>query len=418
MRERWLIVADDLTGATDCGAAFARRGQLTEAFWDEPAPAQDVAVWAYDAATRYLPPNEAWHRQRDAALRWLAPDRGLYQKIDSTLRGHPAAEAAALSSALRELRRPDWSLCAPANPAMGRATRDARVWVRDEPLELTRTWLSEHSHASADLVEIFASANLRPLELPLDRVRSPDFGADLRAAAREAARQPGSVVICDAETDADLRCIAAAARGPAAPGFFVGSAGLAQALAADGPAADSRAVSLPPTKRGTLIVVGSMAEVSRAAVARLAGRPDVRRVGIKVADLRDDYEPDLSFLVPGMAASLVTGENVLALLGSGSDEKHASAPQPEFVRNAAVMLGPALRNMGGLIVTGGETAAALLAECYVQGIRLLDEIEPGLALGITRGEIQVPIVTKPGAFGDEGSLARCLDRMKELRRSE
>jgi uncharacterized protein YgbK (DUF1537 family) len=73
--------------------------------------------------------------------------------------------------------------------------------------------------------------------------------------------------------------------------------------------------------------------------------------------------------------------------------------------------------MGALIVTGGETAAALLARCKVHGIRLLDEIEPGIALGMTQGAIEVPIITKPGAFGDEESLARCLDTLNELRRN-
>ena len=74
--------------------------------------------------------------------------------------------------------------------------------------------------------------------------------------------------------------------------------------------------------------------------------------------------------------------------------------------------------MGALIVSGGETAAALLAQCKVQGIRLIDELEPGIALGLTRGAVEAPIITKPGAFGDEESLLRCLDRLNALRRDE
>lgn len=409
MDERWLIIADDLTGATDSGVAFARRGWDTETFWDEPTPSPDTAVWAYDAATRYLSPPECGERHRDAAMRWLSPGRSLFKKIDSTLRGQPAAEIAALCVALRQLRRTDWSLCAPANPSMGRTTRAGRVYVRGEPLELTATWQLEHSYASADLADIVAGAGLRPVKLPLDCVRSERaLQQALGAAADQAPSYPGTVVICDAESDADLQRLAAAARGARAPGFFTGTAGLAQAIAADNPDAKERRVALPPTQRGTLIVVGSLAEVSRAAARRLAERTDVRRVRIKPGDYHGDYD--------SVASSLMRGEHVLAVLEA--DAAHPLAPQPEFVRHVAVMLGPALKNMGGLIVTGGETAAALLAECYVDGIRLLDELEPGLALGMTRGEVQVPVVTKPGAFGDEGSLARCLDRMNELRRSE
>jgi uncharacterized protein YgbK (DUF1537 family) len=53
----------------------------------------------------------------------------------------------------------------------------------------------------------------------------------------------------------------------------------------------------------------------------------------------------------------------------------------------------------------------------VHGIGLVDEVEPGIALGVTRGAIQVPIVTKPGAFGDDGSLCRCLDAVASLERT-
>jgi uncharacterized protein YgbK (DUF1537 family) len=402
----WLIIADDLTGATDSGVAFARQGWVTDAFWGESPPAQDAAVWAYDAATRYLDPATAAQRHRDAVLRWLTPGRFLYKKIDSTLRGQPAAEIAALGTVLREAQRADWAVCAPANPSMGRSTRGGRVFVRGEPLEATRTWQLEHSYAGADLADIVASAGLRPVKLPLDCVRSgPALNEALGAAAGEAARRPGIVVICDAESDADLECIAAAAQGARAPGFFVGTAGLAQAIAANPAERSGRRVSLPPSRRGMLIVVGSLADVSRAAARRVAGRADVRSLLIEADDPHAGHEA---------GPALMRGQNVLALLDV--DAVSPPAPRTEFVQAIAARLRPALQAMGGLIVTGGETAAVLLAECYVDGIRLLDEIEPGLALGMTRGEVEVPIVTKPGAFGDEGSLARCLDRMNELRR--
>ena len=52
--------------------------------------------------------------------------------------------------------------------------------------------------------------------------------------------------------------------------------------------------------------------------------------------------------------------------------------------------------MSGLAATGGETAAALLARFGVNGIRLVDEIEPGVSLGVTLGEFSLPVVTKAG----------------------
>jgi uncharacterized protein YgbK (DUF1537 family) len=56
----------------------------------------------------------------------------------------------------------------------------------------------------------------------------------------------------------------------------------------------------------------------------------------------------------------------------------------------------------------------LLGHLGVDGIRLVDEIEPGVSLGLTLGRINVPIVTKAGAFGDEGTLARVVQRLRAI----
>ena len=84
-------------------------------------------------------------------------------------------------------------------------------------------------------------------------------------------------------------------------------------------------------------------------------------------------------------------------------------------RRLADVLRPAAPHVGALFATGGETALALLNALGVNGIRLLDEIEPGVPLGLTRGALSVPVVTKAGAFGDAGTLERCLSHLRRLR---
>jgi len=68
-----------------------------------------------------------------------------------------------------------------------------------------------------------------------------------------------------------------------------------------------------------------------------------------------------------------------------------------------------------LVATGGETASALLARLGVHGIRLVDEIEPGIPLGLTLGEVSIPVVTKAGGFGNEDCLKRILARLRFIR---
>jgi len=417
MPDRWLIVADDLTGAADSGVAFAQRGWVTDVFWGEKPPGDDAAVWAFDADSRRCASGEAGSRHRDALRRCLTPDRLLFKKIDSTLRGQPAAEIAALCATLQEFGRATLGIFAPANPAMGRSTRDGYVFVRGEPLERTETWRREHSYENADLAAILASAGLRPIKLPLAQVRAemPDLRKAMQAIAAEEAHKPGTIVVCDSENDDDLCRIADATRGLAI-GFYIGTAGLAKALAAQGPLPEPRVLRLEPSKRGTLIAIGSPARESRAAARRLAMYLNVQPVRVDGSAGRlIDNSAEAMFAISIMAR-VISGHDVVALLEpvEGCD----SPPDPSQVRSFAATLAEALKYMGALIVSGGETAAALLAQCQVHGIRLLGEIEPGLALGMTRGKVQVPIVTKPGAFGDENCLIRCFDRMREPGQSE
>lgn len=401
-KARWLILADDLTGAADAGAAFARAGLRTEIAWQVNSAAPDIDVQAIDLDSRGRDPDTAAALHREAVLTGLAPGESLFKKIDSTLRGPFGREIAAVSVALRECGRPGWGLLAPANPAMGRTMRDGRVFVAGVPLEQTVTWKRGHTHASADLGEIVRAAGMRPVKLLLAQVRAgpPALRAAMADAAASASANDGIVLLCDAETGEDLDRIVAAAGASSPPGFYIGTAGLANALA--GHAATAAPFALPASNRGALVAVGTLARVSRAALERLA-----RHCGRDILHV-DPANPS----VPDLASPLSRGEPVLALLDAPDT---GGPPDSAQVRAFAAALDAALPHLGALIVTGGETAAALLARCRVRGVRLLGEIEPGVALGVTQGAVEVPLVTKPGAFGDEDSLVRCYQQLNRLR---
>src|SRR5947207_2402957 len=89
------IIADDLTGAADCGIAFALAGLPTFVAFGKGPPPGDAQVLALDTDSRAASPEEASRRVHAAAKDvWGRGARTLYKKIDSTLRGH-VAEAGA-----------------------------------------------------------------------------------------------------------------------------------------------------------------------------------------------------------------------------------------------------------------------------------------------------------------------------------
>lgn len=119
---RLLILADDLTGALDAAAPFAGRGLVTDVALSPEAlgavlagPAQVVAV---STQSREITEEEA--RARVARItRALPPGMRLFKKVDSRLKGHVAAELAALA--------PKALLVAPAIPDFNRIVTDGAV---------------------------------------------------------------------------------------------------------------------------------------------------------------------------------------------------------------------------------------------------------------------------------------------------
>ena len=211
-----LLIADDLTGAADSGAQFARSGWRTLLVL-EPGSPQEADVLVLTSESRGLAGGAEAARAVKNILAACspAPFPLVYKKIDSTLRGHPAAELAAVMSALGEGR----ALIAPAFPAQGRITRDGRVLVNELPFEQTSF---SREVPTGDLRRIFGEeASL----LPLETIRGAE--SRLRATLSEAR----GLLIADAENDADLLRLARAALVQGVS-LWCGSAGLAGALAA------------------------------------------------------------------------------------------------------------------------------------------------------------------------------------------
>ena len=147
MSRRWLVLADDLTGAADCAIALGRRGLAAVVIWGDirSARSRQEPILAYDTASRGLSADAAAARHRDVLASQPGSGRLLFKKIDSTLRGQPAAEIAATLECLGSRSGPAFGVLAAAFPATGRTTRGGRILVNGRTLEETDLWRRDHS---------------------------------------------------------------------------------------------------------------------------------------------------------------------------------------------------------------------------------------------------------------------------------
>jgi uncharacterized protein YgbK (DUF1537 family) len=402
---RIVILADDLSGAADCAMACRRAGMDAQAHLDLDAPGARAEALALDLDSRALPPGEAVARTMGA---WGSiRDGALYRKIDSTLRGHVALEIAATL----QIAGPEaFALVCPAYPATGRTVRDGAIFVHGQPLAETEIWRLG-GQGSTDLKTVLAATGLQPASLHLDAVRGPDLAARI-----DAARDDGAgAIICDAETDADLEALVAAAL-PMPNVVWVGSGGLTSPLAkalSPGCVVEPEAV----TRRSgpTLVAVGSASSVSREQLAVLAEDPRVLTLLVSPEVLLEGPEgpgwrPASRALV---AAVGKPGKDVVAVAIDPSAPIDPGAG-PALAAGLGALTGRQLGRFGALVATGGETAHALLAAAAVRRLDIRRELEAGIVLSVAGA---LPVVTKAGSFGDESSLARAAQTLRMLPRA-
>ncbi len=412
-----LIVSDDLSGAADSAVAAAAAGRETLVVLGVSSPpgrAQVSAeVLAVDGDTRHLPPAEAAAETARVLRACYRPGQIVFKKLDSTLRGNIGAELRAVLEAVTANEtnaEPAIAIVAPAFPAAGRSTQNGTQFLNGVPLERTDIWRREGLSGPAHIPEMLLSSGLRPAQVGLDTIRggAPALSAVLRKLAAV-----HNALVCDAETEDDLRAIAVSAASLGRSTVWAGSAGLARCLFPLQPGQSAAAGAhrptrqLPAIQRPILFVVGSAATLCRQQVRELSSEPDVASVVVSPEVLRagphaaawEQYNASLS-------SALAAGDTILALGDAPEARRELRGEGRELSRALGQLVAPHAHTIGALVLTGGETARAVLQALQVEGLWLIGELEPGVPVSIT-ADASLPVVTKAGAFGAEATLRRC-----------
>ncbi len=343
------LLADDLTGALDTAAEFAGMIGPTDAFWHGAIPAALPANAALDSGTRELDANAATR-----VVSTLAPaltGAGVaFKKVDSLMRGPMLAEIAAC------MRAGAWrqAVMAPAFPYQGRATRGGIQHVRDTQGH----WFAVGGDLVTRLRDLGVQAQPGQPDTPL----------------------PTGISVFDAETDADLDRIVALGRGAGAA-LWIGTGGLAQALARGTPAPAGTDLPLP-----LLGLFGSGHAVTKGQLAA-CGADWVR--------LRDGGPAEVRSVAARLRA---TGRLVASLeLPDGFTRDQAAG----HIATALHRLVEGIPRPGTLLVAGGETLRGLCLCLGARSLAIQGRLEPGVPRSLLRGGAWdgVTVISKSGAFG-------------------
>ena len=402
------IFADDLTGACDTGVCFARTGwrtvvALTPASFASGIPSAQVIVVSTES--RPTPVEFAVDATRRAVQRVLASRRPrlIYKKMDSTLRGHAGPELNAVAQACGAER----ILVAPAFPDQGRTTLGGRQFIHGQPLESTNFGAEVPCADLATLFEPHAGGRR------LHRLSLGDVRADEGALVGLMAPGEPAVFIADAETNHDLSVLAAAAL-RAGVSLLCGSAGLARAVAPLLRPPDVPDESFLPSSdgRSVLILAGSRhpsteRQIEHAGQCGLA----VLRVatdGTLNAGQDGIVEQAESLLASGRSLAVTTAGSPDCVQGAAGVAQYLAGVAAELLARAAV---------AGLVLTGGDIAAAVCAALDARWLVLEDEVMPGIPIGrLADGRrAGLRLVTKAGGFGGDDALMQAVNALAAQR---
>jgi len=393
-----LIVADDLTGALDTGAQFARYGRRTLVSWAGGGlPPADADVWVLDTETRALPPAEARAAVAQAVAPFL-PVLHIYKKVDSTLRGPIGAELEALLA----LGVAEQALLAPAFPAQGRTVLGGELRVHGQPL--AQTPFAQPGRATSLVGELIAaSTGLAVGSMGLQQVRQGG-----QSLARALAAQTEPVLVLDALAEADLAVAAQAAVLAGRDRLLAGSAGLAAQLPAAWGWVPPDLAAAPASVAGPILCVAATKHPALAGqLLHLQQQAQLEIVKDVLPGILPGEEPAAARAAAAVVEALAQGRDVaLTTLGAplvaGGDRLVVAL----LGRIAAQALQQA--RPGALMLTGGDTAMAVCRTLGAEAIIVEGQVEAGVPLGrLAGGEADgLPIATKAGGFGDEGVLWR------------
>lgn len=412
-------IADDFTGATDLANTLVKAGMPAIQTFGvphgdfDPGNASAIIV---ALKSRSTPVEEATNESLEA-LRWLQ-SMGAKQfffkycsTFDSTEKGNIGPVADSLLDELGD----KFAIVCPAFPTNGRTIYKGHLFVGEQLL--SDSSMKDHPLTpmnDANLVRFFGKQTR-------NKVGLVSF-EDVEAGAASIMHRYQHLVsagyryaVVDAVNDGNLTAIGEAS---AHLKLITGGSGVALGLPENFRQSGELSVDdgCHTWQAGgrSAVLSGSCSAMTRAQVAAvkdvwpsycldpLALSENRDKVTTEVLAWIDDQDDQLPFLVYSSADPAEVAEIQEKL---GRDEAGLLVEEAMGVIARGLMQ----RDVGRLVVAGGETSGAVVKSLGVNGLRIGKEIDPGVPWCQTIGSVRLSLALKSGNFGQEDFFTKALE---------
>lgn len=419
--EKLLIVADDLTGASDTGVQFSKGNLKTVVITDTDnfrKVLKDYDVVVVDTESRFDDMQTAYLKASETG-KIAKPEniKYIYKKLDSTMRGNIGAEIAGLMDSLDISH----TFVVPALPLYGRTTLNGNVYVKGILLEETEFADDPKNPVRESYIPgiIAHQTDKRTGVICFDDLLAGklQFINKLEILINEGVQ----IIIIDAEENEDLNLIASVLSQRKEIVMFAGCSGFAEEL--------SKYLEFKKEKKSSIVLAGSVNKVTLSQIEFAAGQLNIKVVDIDaVKILAEEKSPEKERIMELIRESISEGNDIIIRSASsveavamcfdkgkklGLDSIKVSDTMASFLGELAKEIVDHY-NIKGIVFTGGDTAIKAANKLNISGIEIRDEILHGIPYGYFTDEKykDIMVVTKAGGFGAEDALFQILNFLR------
>ena len=414
---KFVVIADDFTGACDVGVQFRKYGLRTVVITDAVLlpEFEGYEVVVIDSESRNETPSTAYNKVREIA-KYLENAKLIYKKIDSTLRGNVGVE---LDAVIDELGFKA-VIVAPSFPAANRVTLNGIHFVNGVPLEKTEFARDPINPVKTSYIpDLIKEQSKKKVGLiTLSKVRGRI--KSLKQTVKRLIERGYKIIVADAENTKDLRVIAKAALDLEI--LPCGSAGLAESV--------SYWLTSNLTRR-VIVFSGSANNITLNQIQNAGKMKDIKvfkLAPLKILAEHGRYRNELNRLTKEIGTAFSAGKDVIVTSAESENDVlrirqaietlkvnriEAAEKISSFIGEIASLIAEKFK-VAGVMIIGGDTAIKVMKGIKAYGIAIEGEISPGIPYGVLLdGKLNgIPVITKAGGFGQEDIIIRAIGKLK------
>lgn len=413
-----LIVADDLTGASDTGVQFSKGNLKTVVITNTDnfrKALKEYDVVVVDTESRFDDMQTAYMKAYEAGeIAKLENIKYIFKKLDSTMRGNIGAEIAGLMDSLDISH----TFVVPALPLYGRTTINGNVYVKGVLLEETEFANDPKNPVTESYIPgiIAHQTDKKTGLICFDDLLAGklQFIKKLEILINEGVQ----IIIIDAEENEDIDLIASVLSQRKERVIFAGCSGFAEKL--------SKYLELHKERTSSVVLAGSVNKVTLSQIEFAACHLKIKVVDIDTDRILANKKSLEKERILELIREAVSGGNDIIIRSASSAEavercfeegNKLGLDSFKVSDTIADFLGELAKDIvdryiiKGIVFTGGDMAIKAAHSLNISGIEIRDEILHGIPFGYftDRQYRDIIVVTKAGGFGGEDALFQILN---------